>query len=262
LTENSSTIPLQALCDQLKPITLAEMKSVRLMNRIDTKYLAPITLLPKLLTFAASDFRIQHVNNHSISSYSTQYYDTQNLEMYTNHHNGNLPRQKVRLRTYVDSNLHFLEIKKKSNKGRTDKVRMELTKKPGLCGMLEPEWHDFIASNSPYDELGLLPHINTNFDRITLVNYNLSERITIDTNLQFINCRNGKQVSVPELMIIELKQDGRVHSRMKDFLFACRIRPKGISKYCLGTVMTDPTAKSNRFRVKIRYINKLINTEK
>jgi hypothetical protein len=67
---------------------------------------------------------------------------------------------------------------------------------------------------------------------------------------------------MPELMIIELKQDGRVHSKMKDFLFTNRIPPKGISKYCLGTVMTDPTAKSNRFRVKVRYINKLINTDK
>lgn len=232
------------------------------MNRVDTKYLAPIELLSELLTFAASDFRIQQVNNYSISKYSTQYYDTQSLEMYTCHQNGKLPRQKIRLRTYVDSDLHFLEIKKKSNKGRTDKVRMELKDKPELCGMLGSEWHDFITRNSPYDEYGLYPHINTSFERITLVNCNLSERITIDTNLQFTNCRNGKQVNMPELMIIELKQDGRVHSKMKDFLFSCRIRPKGISKYCLGTVMTDPTAKCNRFRVKIRYINKLINTEK
>jgi VTC domain len=262
VTEERIHIPLQAFCDQLKPISLGEMKSVRLMNRIDTKYLAPICLLPELLEFAASDFRIQQVNGHTISKYSTQYYDTQNLEMYTLHHNGKLPRQKVRLRTYVDSNLHFLEIKKKSNKGRTDKIRVELTDTPDFCGILGTEWHEFIVRNSPYDECGLLPHINTSFERITLVNNNLSERITIDTNLQFLNCRNGKQSNIPELMIIELKQDGRVHSKMKDFLFDRRILPKGISKYCLGTVMTDPTAKSNRFRVKVRYINKLINTNK
>lgn len=238
------------------------MKCVRLMNRIDTKYLAPIWLLPNLLEFAASDFRIQQVKGQTISKYSTQYYDTHNLEMYTTHQNGKLPRQKIRLRTYVDSNLHFLEIKKKSNKGRTDKIRVEMTNIPDLCGMLGAEWHDFITKNSTYDECGLFPHINTSFKRITLVNNNLSERITIDTNLQFLNCRNGKQSNMPELMIIELKQDGRVHSKMKDFLFTNRIPPKGISKYCLGTVMTDPTAKSNRFRVKVRYINKLINTDK
>lgn len=262
MTEANSHIHLQALCDQLKPITLAEMKSVRLMNRIDTKYLAPIDLLPKLMQFAATDFRIQHVSGYSISKYSTQYYDTGNLEMYTCHQNGKLPRQKVRLRTYVDSNLHFLEIKKKSNKGRTDKVRVEVAENTEICGLLRAEWHEFITKHSPYDELRLFPHVNTSFERITLVNANLSERITIDTNLRFINCRNGKQVFIPELIIIELKQDGRVHSKMKDFLFDCRLRPKGISKYCLGTVMTDPSVKSNRFRVKIRYINKLINTEK
>lgn len=260
MSELIKKIQLQALCDRMKPITLAEMNSVCLMNRIDTKYLAPIDLLPRLLEFAALDFRVQQVKGFSISKYSTQYYDTQNLEMYILHQNGKLPRQKVRLRTYVDSNLHFLEIKKKNNRGRTDKVRVELTKNLEACGMLGTEWHDFLTRNTPYDELKLYPHVNSSFERITLVNNNLSERITIDMNLQFINCRNGKQFEMPELVIIELKQDGRVHSMMKDFLFDCRIPPKGISKYCLGTVMTDPTVKSNQFRSKIRYINKLINT--
>jgi len=238
------------------------MNGVCLMNRIDTKYIAPIWVLPKLLEFAATDFRIQQVNGFSISQYYTQYYDTQNLEMYMAHQNGKLPRQKVRLRTYVDSNLHFLEIKQKSNKGRTDKVRVEMNDNLGTRGRFNAEWHEFLTNNSPYDELKLFPHVNTNFERITLVNNNLSERITIDTNLQFINCRNGKQVNMPELIIIELKQDGRVHSKIKDHLFDCRIPLGGISKYCLGTVLTDPTAKSNSFRLKIRYINKLINTEK
>jgi len=262
VAELISNIQLKALCDRMKPITLAEMKSVRLMNRIDTKYMVPNSLLPRLLEFAATDFRIQQVNGFTISKYTTQYYDTMNLEMYTCHQNGKLPRQKVRLRTYVDSNLNFLEIKRKSNKGRTDKVRVELTDTVDLCGKLGAELHDFLTKNSPYDECRLFPHVNTSFDRITLVNNNLSERITIDTNLRFLNCRNGKLVEMPELVIIELKQDGRVHSNIKDFLFECRIRPKGISKYCLGTVMTDPLAKNNRFRVKIRYINKLTCTEK
>ncbi len=253
---------MQTLCNHIKPITLAEMKGVRLMNRIDTKYLAPSSLLPKLLEFAEKDFRIQHVEGHSISQYSTQYYDTSDLEMYTLHQNGKLPRQKVRLRTYVDSDLHFLEIKKKNNKGRTNKVRVQLQGDQEVCESLNTELHEFLTQNSPYDEQRLFPHVNTSFDRITLVNNNLSERITIDTNLHFFNCRNGKQVVMNNLIIIELKQDGRVHSKIKDYLLDCRIRPKGISKYCLGTVMTDPSAKNNRFRTKIRYINKLTSTEK
>lgn len=260
MTEAETLISLQALCNRLKPITLGEMKRVRLMNRTDTKYLASSRLLPDLLEFAAADFRIQELNGQFISRYSTQYYDTADLEMYTLHQNGKLPREKIRVRTYVDSNIHYLEIKKKSNKGRTEKTRVQMKEAPEPCGLLDCEWHDFIGNNSSYDASALFPHINTNFERITLVNNNLSERITLDVNLKFINCRNDKQIIVTDLMIIELKQDGRVHSRMKDFLLENRIRPIGISKYCLGTITTDPKAKSNRFRVKLRYINKLIHT--
>jgi hypothetical protein len=58
-------------------------------------------------------------------------------------------------------------------------------------------------------------------------------------------------------MIIELKQAGRMPSRMKEYLHESRILPGGMSKYCLGVVLTDPTVKSNRFKAKIRYIQKL-----
>jgi hypothetical protein len=58
-------------------------------------------------------------------------------------------------------------------------------------------------------------------------------------------------------MIIELKQDGKIPSKLKDCLADYRIFPGGISKYCLGTILTNPTAKYNRFKQKIRYIQKL-----
>ncbi len=58
-------------------------------------------------------------------------------------------------------------------------------------------------------------------------------------------------------MIIELKQDGKVASKLKDFLAESRIPAIGISKYCLGTILTDPFVKSNRFKPKLRYIQKI-----
>lgn len=256
LTELMHT-SMMDISNRMQPITLAEMKGIRLMNRIDTKYLAPSRLLPGLLERCRDDFRIQIVEGSNLSRYSTQYYDTKDLEMYTLHHNSKRPRYKVRLRTYVDSDLHFLEIKNKNNKGRTVKVRIQLFGDQTVCQPLPCNLNDFLGRHTHYTVDELFPHINTTFDRITLVNNNKSERITIDTNLSFYNCRTGHSKEMPELMIIELKQDGKVPSKLKEFLVESRIPPVGISKYCLGTVLTNPLVKSNRFKSKLRYIQKI-----
>ena len=59
------------------------------------------------------------------------------------------------------------------------------------------------------------------------------------------------------LVIMELKQDGRARSLLKEVLFDLRIKPYKISKYCIGTAMTRPDVKQNRFKKKLRKINKL-----
>ena len=60
-------------------------------------------------------------------------------------------------------------------------------------------------------------------------------------------------------MIIELKQDGRAASGMKDILLDHRVKALRVSKYCIGTTLTDDRVKSNRFKQKIRQIEKIIN---
>ena len=59
-------------------------------------------------------------------------------------------------------------------------------------------------------------------------------------------------------MIIELKQDGRAESQMKGILLEHRIKPVRVSKYCIAETLTDPSAKSGRFKVKVRTIEKTI----
>lgn len=102
-------------------IDLTEMKSVKLMNRVDTKFSAQLRLLPDLLSRAISDYRVQVIDNSPVASYDTLYFDTPDLQMYLRHHDKILQRDKVRTRTYIDSSLSFLEVKHKNNKGRTKK---------------------------------------------------------------------------------------------------------------------------------------------
>jgi hypothetical protein len=89
----------------------------------------------------------------------------------------------------------------------------------------------------------------------------MTERLTIDTLLQFNNFRNGNQTSLQNAVIIELKQDGRADSRMKNILLDLRVKPVRVSKYCIGVTLTDASAKTGRFKEKVRTIEKIIGNK-
>ena len=239
----------------MKPISLEEMKDVRLMNRVDTKYLVTSEQLCDILKGVCDCYYAQEVEGKRLSAYRTVYYDTPELTMYIIHHDRHLVRDKVRVRTYVDSNLTFCEVKHKTNKGRTKKKRIEV--QPRFNVVEDPEAAAFLAEKQPYPVESLRPHLETVFDRITLVNFEKTERLTIDCNLQFNNIATGATASMDSLVVMELKQDGRARSRLKEVLFDLRIKPFKISKYCIGTCMTRPEVKQNRFKKKLRRIDKL-----
>lgn len=248
------------------PISLNEMESVKLMNRIDTKYAVPLSALPAILEAAQNGYYAQEINGTRIATYDTMYYDTETLDMYIRHHDRQLVRQKIRVRQYVESDLTFLEIKRKNNKGRTKKKRISV---PGFgitgdtFGDSKRErWsvEDFIAAKSRYRWSELSPHLNTRFHRITLVNKAKTERLTIDMDLVWENIVSGESKTFPELVIIELKRDGNVPSQMTQIMLSQRLKPLKISKYCIGTALTTPGLKKNRFKAKIRSIEKMLNS--
>ena len=247
------------------PISLSEMEGVKLMNRIDTKYAVPLSALPAILEAAQDGYYAQEINGSRIATYDTMYYDTDSLDMYIRHHDRQLVRQKIRVRQYVESDLTFLEIKRKNNKGRTKKKRISV---PGFgitgdtFGDSKRErWsvEDFIAAKSRYHWSELSPHLSTRFHRITLVNKAKTERLTIDMDLLWENIVSGESKTFPELVIIELKRDGNVPSKMTQIMLSQRLKPLKISKYCIGTALTTPGLKKNRFKKKIRLIEKMLH---
>ena len=52
------------------------MESVKLMNRIDTKYAVPMSVLPAILEAAREDYYAQEIDGQRIATYDTMYYDT------------------------------------------------------------------------------------------------------------------------------------------------------------------------------------------
>lgn len=237
-------------------ISLDEMSSIRLMNRIDSKYLANETQLRRLLEMAHDDYMVQSINGILQSEYSTQYLDDRFNTMYLNHHNRRLTRQKVRIRTYVDTNDHFFEVKLKNNHGRTKKKRIHLT---GADTYIQDGAAQFLEENAmlsiPLSDLN--PKVANHFKRITLVNNNRTERLTIDRELSFHNQETGLDRFMDNLVIIEVKRDGNTFSPIQDILRELRIFPSGFSKYCIGMALTTPGIKRNLFNEKLRKIEKL-----
>ena len=251
---------LNPILETFDPITLEEMKGVQMMNRTDTKYVVGLSSIVRLLNLAVTDYRVQEVDTETLIGYRTVYYDTTDQAMYIAHHNKRSTREKIRLRTYVSSGLTFFEIKNKNNHGRTDKKRIKI----------EIENHDFLQTEETrtflkkhalYPPEALTPQLENAFHRITLVNRGMTERLTIDTGLQFHNLLNNAHRSLEGIAIIELKRDGRTPSPMYDQLIKMHIHTSGFSKYCIGYALTDPGIKQNLFKERIRHILKLNSKE-
>jgi len=248
------------ILDSFTPITLKEMDSIRLMNRIDTKFVTNEATLGIILKMALQkNYSVFITEGKRTGEYDSLYFDTSDLEMYTEHHNTHLVRQKVRTRVYLNSYEAYLEIKRKNNHRRTRKKRIGIpySEFAGFSG--DQDANIFLAQNSRYEVSDLHPRLNTRFVRITLVNEARTERLTIDTGLNFYNHDTKLSANLKDAVIIELKQDGNCPSPMKDILAELRVKPFNVSKYCIGNVLTDPDIKNNRFKMKIRQIEKIID---
>lgn len=245
------------LVGQFSPITLEEMSGIKLMNRTDTKFVTNKHKLARLLELAQGQYYAQCTNDSMIAEYVTTYWDTDELSFYFEHHNGRAPRQKVRVRSYVGSDLTFLEVKTKNNHGRTKKKRIEVPCQE-LTGVREAA--DEFVNRLVHRRLDdIHPTVQNHFHRITLVNYGKTERLTIDFDVEFQNFETDKHAETGELVIIELKRDGNVPSPVTDILRDLRIKPSGFSKYCIGSVMTNHQLKHNMFKEKMVWINKLVS---
>ena len=245
---------LSEILQDFRPITLDEMSGIKLMNRIDTKFVTTRDRLLLLLDMARDEYRAQDLRGNRLSRYETTYFDTHDFAMYRIHQAGHAGRQKIRFRTYVSSNLQFMEVKTKNNHGRTKKKRIPVSD----MNLADEQKRLFLAAHLRYDADSLQPAIRNQFDRITLVNHAKTERLTIDTNLAFHNLVSGRERQMNPLVVIELKRDGLCYSPVLEMLRQLRIQPHGFSKYCMGSALTNAQLPVNRFKEKLIEINKIL----
>ena len=178
---------IDELLANLEPITLDQMKEIRLMNRTDTKFVTNKETLARLLELAQGKYYAQFHCDAKIANYMTTYWDTDTYRFYMEHHNERTPRQKVRVRTYMDSNDTFLEVKTKNNHGRTKKKRVAV---PGQEITGENGNEEFLQERVHLGLADIHPTVRNQFHRITLVNYGKTE-LTVFKAIEIIHRLQG-----------------------------------------------------------------------
>lgn len=242
------------LLSGFESLPLKEVRKIELMHRVDKKYLTDSGSVFRLLEMMQGEYLIQECDGERIFKYITLYFDTADRELFMQHHNEHLIREKIRIRSYSKTGNSFFEIKKRDNRGFTDKRRIKAENVDFNSDVIQ-----FLGKNSYLNSKEISGCFQTKFERITLVNRARSERVTIDFNLEFENKTNGNLFNLQNLAIIEIKQESWKESAIRDYLREMRIKETGFSKYCIGSILTDNTLKRNLFKRKLMQIDKITN---
>lgn len=248
---------LASSISSLNPVFLEVIGSVKLMNRVETKYIFPIGKLADLINLLDGRYKVLEINNLRILPYMTTYMDTPDYLFYNQHVRGELERHKIRYRKYESSGETYLEIKKKTNKGRTVKWRIE--NYHGSDSFDNPAIN-FLEGHISIDSRLVKPVLINRFTRTTLICLESKERITMDFNISFSESENKKDVQMPYLAIVELKKEG--YSQCSYFPYLMKqlnIRPTSFSKYCTGSAILHESLKKNMIKPNILLLNKIEN---
>lgn len=236
----------------LQEASLALLQDRALQRRVDTKFILSKMNLVELLSPLSDTYDIVRAAGHSVAQYNTVYLDTDTFDLVHQHHRGQRPRYKVRIRHYLERTLTYLEVKNKLNANTTVKSR-----RPLEYGVetLQDEDFAFVDEVSPLQSNTLRPTLRTDFGRITLVGRHTMERATFDVHLRLHSPQGAHEF--PDLVIAEVKQDRfRARSPLMLRLRALARGPQSISKYCTAATLLHPELPLNRFRPILRAIRK------
>ena len=243
------------LLSTFQPIFLDQLGEANLLKRIDTKYVFPLNQLEQVLENMSRHYDMLEVEGSRLANYKTTYYDTQDLKLFHVHLSGKKNRYKLRKREYLESGISFLELKRKSNKGITNKTRIKLEgDEPLDSSYLE----NFLSEKITNPESTLKQALDVYCHRFTLVNRGEFERVTFDVHLAFED-RHGEKTQLDNMVIAEVKKSPESpKSPIQKVFDEWRIKPRRISKYCMGVVLLLDDVKYNNYKPKLRALNKTL----
>ena len=120
----------------------------------------------------------------------------------------------------------------------------------------------FLKKYVPYKSYELEPSLQNKFNRITFVDRNFTQRVTIDFKLGFNGEKNNEK-NIHQIAIAELKTDiEHKNNRFQQIVRKYRIKQSGFSKYCIGKTLADSSIcrKPSNLKPKLLQLNKISNT--
>lgn len=245
----------------LEPIDLAELvERAALLERIDRKYVVARAQLAQLIAEVPDGTRVLEHGGVRTHGYRSVYLDTPDLASYRAAGQRRRRRWKVRSRAYLDTGASWLEVKTRSARDVTTKVRIPHAGLESVA-MDEPG-RSFVDESLASALVGgvqareLRPVLATSYGRNTLLLPGARPaRVTIDTELgwTWLAADGGiaRDLDRPSLAIVETK-GGSTPSTMDRLLWARGHRPVSISKYGVGVAALHDVPRLKWHRVLAR----------
>lgn len=233
--------------EALQPVDLASLgASADLQRRFDHKYIVDVDRLPQLVAGLGRDLRVLQIAGQRSVEYTNVYFDTADLRTYHDHVQRRRLRFKIRTRHYGDPDRVMLEVKCKGRRGQTVKHRWPHP--DGAPDRLGAEAQALIsrALEAQYGltaPQGLVPAATTRYERVTLVNLDATERITIDLGLSTVV--DGRHVHLGAGHAVVETKAARWRGSATAALTGLRLHPERMSKYCVGIAASLENVRGN-----------------
>jgi VTC domain-containing protein len=254
--ERAMTTDLLGHVAGFEAVSLQELEArAALQTRVDRKYIVDYETLERLFSELGNDYLALEIDGERLQQYDSVYFDTPELLSYKDHLQGRRKRFKSRTRMYGGTAC-FFDLKMKGRRGETVKGRLPLS---------APEHGSLTGKASAFLKRGLLkeygcaapaglvPTLQTSFERLTLIHSHQPERMTLDFGITFSRVGSGKRHRMrPGHVLIETKSGSQLGT-VDRILLALGARPLNMcSKYSLGVALANPALPTNPYRPLLR----------
>lgn len=235
--------------DALPAIGLEELNgAAALQTRVDRKYLVDAALADRILSTLPTEALVLEMGGLRSFTYDSVYFDTPGLDSYLLAAHDRRRRYKIRTRTYVDSNLSFLEVKTEGARSATVKERIPYA--PADRSRITAEGMAYVretlaAVGSVPDAGTLQPVLETGYARTTLYLPASGSRATIDSDVTW-TLPGSPGWTLDRKVVVETKS-GSTAGALDRHLWAHGVRPSRISKFATGLAALCPSLPANRW---------------
>lgn len=232
-----------------------------LMTRTDRKYLVPEAVAAALVDALCEDLCVLEIDGARTFAYRSLYYDTPGQASYRTAATRRRRRFKVRRREYVDAGTAFLEVKTRTGRGDTAKVREPEAEEgpapqpgdPALAGEgLDYALDQLQEAGVPALDGPLYPVLETTYRRTTVLLASEGSRMTIDQDLAWRD-ETGRRLALEDLVIVETKSAATPGAADR-YLWCHGHRPVKISKFATGCALLDPSLPAHRWHRVLRHL--------